>query len=940
MGTAGDIRARLRAKFSRRNSAAPSLASNKSTGDAHNSQATDGTSLTRQSSAVASASAPRSRASSQHPPHTPISPLPSRSPTPHEPHHHLQTQPQSTTLQPPGSSHDDHLLQPKLKAITAEGSAAGAAEGEADSEEGQLPPQSSSSSKSHLLDHQQKQRHEPQINHDSHGDEENNFHDAPLSSDEVLVREENPVATANTGTNNEQRPASSASASASNKVRDNSTGTGDDDQDAHKPHPDLDLDRDSLAPMPPAASQGRLASELTASNDLRPAATTTTATTTTPPTAAPTTLNNLPSIHEDQTPPGFDDTKQRLHLSQSDHSHQPLPPKFGAAPTVTLQAVSAEDLNDDQHDPLSHALGTPTPLATAILPSSPLSSRPEAPPRRQSLIPNRQTTLIRNLLEGRVENEARPASADSLLPNIANMVTRKVWVRRPGASATLITVNEDDLVDDVRDMILRKYANSLGRHFDSPDLTLRICPREQRQDRMLGPEEPVGRTLDAYFPGGQNVEEALVIDIPARRTPRPSPRAPTHATTIYYNDEGRPSEAGEGYFPPVANAAALPSPNLPVPIVAPVTVPATHPAHPAHPVHPAHALTAHTQHSIAILGTGQVPPIPSPGGTRSRAYRERPERPRLGRTHTSSPTILNQVNAQSMAAAAAAAAHPTHSFHPRLPPSRTQSNTSEQSNAQPAAPPLPTPPAPEVQPARVATPPPRIASPRPASSRPKKKKTVDHPTLPAGILNGGVPPINVLIVEDNPINLKLLEAFVKRLKVRWKTAVNGRDAVTMWRTGGFHLVLMDIQLPIMSGLEATREIRRLERVNSIGVFSSSAGSAPEAPNGEPEEKDKLTNMELFKSPVIIVALTASSLQSDRHEALAAGCNDFLTKPVNFVWLERKVMEWGCMQALIDFDGWRRWKDFSQQNDEAEAKKSAALKTKAKKNRLSMTSVPA
>jgi osomolarity two-component system response regulator SSK1 len=147
------------------------------------------------------------------------------------------------------------------------------------------------------------------------------------------------------------------------------------------------------------------------------------------------------------------------------------------------------------------------------------------------------------------------------------------------------------------------------------------------------------------------------------------------------------------------------------------------------------------------------------------------------------------------------------------------------------------------------------------------------------MLNGAVPPINVLIVEDNIINLKLLEAFMKRLKVRWQTAMNGREAVTKWRAGGFHLVLMDIQLPIMSGLEATKEIRRLERLNSIGVFSSSASSsAPsEKEDGEPEGEDKLPSTVLFKSPVIIVALTASSLQSDRHEALAAGCNDFLTK---------------------------------------------------------------
>ncbi len=112
--------------------------------------------------------------------------------------------------------------------------------------------------------------------------------------------------------------------------------------------------------------------------------------------------------------------------------------------------------------------------------------------------------------------------------------------------------------------------------------------------------------------------------------------------------------------------------------------------------------------------------------------------------------------------------------------------------------------------------------------------------------------------------------------------MNGKDAVTKWREGGFHLVLMDIQLPVMNGLDATKEIRRLERVNSIGVFSNSASTTPTFANGDeidqmPEREDSLMNTALFKSPVIIVALTASSLQSDRHEALAAGCNDFLTK---------------------------------------------------------------
>jgi osomolarity two-component system response regulator SSK1 len=62
------------------------------------------------------------------------------------------------------------------------------------------------------------------------------------------------------------------------------------------------------------------------------------------------------------------------------------------------------------------------------------------------------------------------------------------------------------------------------------------------------------------------------------------------------------------------------------------------------------------------------------------------------------------------------------------------------------------------------------------------------------------------------------------------------------------------------------------------------------------------------------------------------------QPVNFDWLQRKVKEWGCMQALIDFDGWRKWKDFSQKALATEASKKAAAASKAKpmrKNRLTM-----
>ncbi|KAH7392221.1 hypothetical protein DE146DRAFT_133836 [Phaeosphaeria sp. MPI-PUGE-AT-0046c] len=607
--------------------------------------------------------------------------------------------------------------------------------------------------------------------------------------------------------------------------------------------------------------------------------------------------------------------------SASASSAQPSPntqPIATACPAVTLEAPTP--IHPPVLQPAELARDVPEASLSSRAPSASVSASASSdiPPskhsspglvRRQSLVANTDVKLITTLVP-----ENPPTATDYFggAPALsASMLHRKIWVKRPNASATLVQIREDDLVDDVRDMILKKYQNSLGRSFDAPDVILRIVPREaaRSQDRILGPEEDMCRTLDAYFPGGQTVAEALIIDVPQRRTPKPSPQVP-----LYYNHHDDHRSHQTDYFPPMAvinpsPAAMAADPRLPLP----------------------HG------HAISVINTGQLPALPSPGGTR-RTLHHSSRRPNLGpRVHTASPTTL----AGGIPSSATSARPPNRQRHDSSASDTKHSATSNN--------PIPTPPVPADpnvhQPSNPPTP--RIASPQPNTTvkRRKKKTPVEPPSLPAGLLDGSVPPINVLIVEDNIINLRVLGAFMQRLKVRWQRAMNGKEAVTKWKAGGFHLVLMDIQLPVMNGLEATKEIRRLERVNSIGVFSSGSSEAPNNRLGhdgsgaeEPQEDDRLGDKGLFKSPVIIVALTASSLQSDRHEALAAGCNDFLTKPVNFVWLERKVKEWGCMQALIDFDGWRKWKDFADSDTmDSKSKMSASFSSIAPKKKDASTS---
>ncbi|KAH9483109.1 Response regulator mcs4 [Psilocybe cubensis] len=165
-----------------------------------------------------------------------------------------------------------------------------------------------------------------------------------------------------------------------------------------------------------------------------------------------------------------------------------------------------------------------------------------------------------------------------------------------------------------------------------------------------------------------------------------------------------------------------------------------------------------------------------------------------------------------------------------------------------------------------------------------------------------VPPISVLIVDDNPINQTILSTFMRRKRIKYDLASNGQEAVQKWRTGGFHLILMDIQMPIMDGIQATKEIRRLEKLNAASGYPPLSPTMTDEGNtsissGASSTSETRSFNSPYRSSVIIVALTASSLQTDRVAALAAGCNDFLTKPVSLLWLNNKIIEWGSIKAL-------------------------------------------
>ena len=125
---------------------------------------------------------------------------------------------------------------------------------------------------------------------------------------------------------------------------------------------------------------------------------------------------------------------------------------------------------------------------------------------------------------------------------------------------------------------------------------------------------------------------------------------------------------------------------------------------------------------------------------------------------------------------------------------------------------------------------------------------------------GGAGPVRVLLVDDNPINLLVAREMLLSLDCAVESADDGAEALARLQREKFDLVLMDVQMPVLDGLEATRRLRAHE----------AAGGTPRA---------------------VVVALTANATAGDRDVCLGAGMDDFIAKPVHREQLAAMLQRW-------------------------------------------------
>ncbi len=122
----------------------------------------------------------------------------------------------------------------------------------------------------------------------------------------------------------------------------------------------------------------------------------------------------------------------------------------------------------------------------------------------------------------------------------------------------------------------------------------------------------------------------------------------------------------------------------------------------------------------------------------------------------------------------------------------------------------------------------------------------------------------ILVVEDNIVNQQVALGILGKMGMRADVAGNGKEAINAVKKNPYHLIFMDVQMPVMGGLEATKRIRKMMKKKSA-VNSSSR--------------------------IPIIAMTAHTMPGDREECLEAGMDDYLSKPITRLALSEILDKW-------------------------------------------------
>ncbi len=145
----------------------------------------------------------------------------------------------------------------------------------------------------------------------------------------------------------------------------------------------------------------------------------------------------------------------------------------------------------------------------------------------------------------------------------------------------------------------------------------------------------------------------------------------------------------------------------------------------------------------------------------------------------------------------------------------------------------------------------------------KKKIAAEEPAMTKPAATEELQPLHILLVEDSQDNRLLIQSFLKKTPYKIDIAENGEIAVDKFTSGKYDLVLMDMQMPVMDGYTATKEIRKWEA----------------------KEKVEATP---------IVALTAYATKDEEQKSLDAGCNAHLSKPIKKVKLQQAIKGYSAM----------------------------------------------